>query len=152
MGFSLTGLAIALAVLGPNLLMVLLPPREGTSAIVSAGLPFTILERAGQVASLSLLCLLPASFERAPDVWFWLMIVGIAAYWALWIRYVVRGRHVWLLFEPVLRIPIPMAIFPVLAFGCAAAWGRSIWLGIAVLVLAIGHWSNSWYSYRRNVP
>lgn len=145
MTFSWAGVIVAIAILAPNLLMAVFPPREGVGSIVSAGLPFTILERAGQVGCLALLCVTPFG---AIDVWFWAMIVFIAAYYALWVRYLVGARRVALLFEPVLRIPIPMALLPVFAFASAAAWGRSPWMGIAVVVLAVGHWANSWASYR----
>ena len=49
---------------------------------------------------------------------------------------------------PYVGIPIPMAILPVCAFGFAAIWGQSIWLGMAVVCLAIGHFTNSWHSYQ----
>ncbi len=44
-------------------------------------------------------------------------------------------------------IAIPLAVFPVLAFGFAALWGRSPLLGVAAVVLAIGHWAVSWNTY-----
>jgi hypothetical protein len=44
-----------------------------------------------------------------------------------------------------------MAIFPVFAFGFAALWGKSIYLGLAVIILAIGHFVNSWYTYKLTI-
>jgi hypothetical protein len=40
-----------------------------------------------------------------------------------------------------------MAVFPVLAFGFAAVWAQSIWLGAAAAVFATGHFANSWATY-----
>jgi len=39
-------------------------------------------------------------------------------------------------------------VFYIIAFGFAALWGKSIWLGIAVAVFAIGHITMSWHCYR----
>jgi hypothetical protein len=51
------------------------------------------------------------------------------------------------LWLPFLFIPIPLAVIPVCAFGCAALWGRSLWLGAATVILAIGHITVTWISY-----
>lgn len=48
MGFSLVGLLTATAILAPNLLLLVFPPRDGISRITNAGLLFTVLERIGQ--------------------------------------------------------------------------------------------------------
>jgi len=73
-------------------------------------------------------------------------VICIVAYYGLWIRYVVVGRGFSSLFS-FISIPIPMAILPILAFGFIAMWGKSIWLGVASIVFAIGHIANSWYTY-----
>ncbi len=149
MKFSLAGLLISLAILAPNLLMILLPPKEVPSGAKDAGPVFTILERLGQAGCFVLPMLVGASFNgRALDLWFVLMAFCVMVYWALWVRYATNGRGFRLLFEPVLGIPMPMAVFPVLAFGFAAAWGRSVWLGAAVIALAIGHLANSWRAWK----
>jgi len=140
-GFSLIGLAIALAVLAPNLLLPVFPPVGGIPRTKDAGLPFTILERAGQVGCLALLA---ASGERFDHFSAWIppLAICVGAYWALWARYVVRRRFDQL-YASLGAIPVPMAVFPVLAFGFAALWASSWWLGIAMVVLAIGHLTTS---------
>lgn len=40
-------------------------------------------------------------------------------------------------------MPVPMAVLPVVAFGCGAAWSTSPWLAVATAVLAVGHLPNS---------
>lgn len=50
------------------------------------------------------------------------------------------------LFQPVF-IPIPMAILPVFAFLFAAVGGKSVLLGFATVIFAIGHIVNSWHTY-----
>lgn len=143
MGFSLLGLLIGLAILAPNLLLTVFPPLDGIPSLGSAGPVFTALERAGQVGCLALLAATPA----APTLWLIPATLGIAAYWALWARYV-RSRHFALLYAPWGRIPIPMAVFPVIAFAAATLNAWSPWPAIAVAALAVGHLANSWHVYR----
>ncbi len=148
MGFSITGALIVAAILAPNILMLILPPANAPKGIKDAGIIFTVLERAGQAGCFILPVISGDYFNgKAMDIWFALMALFIAAYWALWIRYAI-GRDYVLLFKPLLFIPVPMAVFPVAAFAFAAAWGASPWLGIAAAVLAAGHIANSWHSYR----
>ena len=143
MGFSLLGLLTGLAILAPNLLLAVFPPRGGIPRLGSAGPVFTALERAGQVGCLALLAATPA----APTLWLIPVALSIAAYWTLWARYL-RGRDFALLYAPWARIPIPMAVFPVLAFAAAALNAWSPWPAIAVAALAVGHLANSWHVYR----
>jgi hypothetical protein len=96
-----------------------------------------------------LLVISETNFEETNiNIWFFLMIVCISFYYFLWIRYFVQGRTYSTAFKPLGYIPIPMAIFPVLAFGFAAIWGKSIWLGLSVIILAFGHITNSWIIYQ----
>ncbi len=148
MGFSLIGLLITGVILLPNLLIILLPPKNAPEKMKGAGALMTLIERAGQVA-----CFLLPVFSKAfidavgINIWLILAALSIAAYYGLWIRYAVR-RDFRLLFAPFLRIPIPMAVFPVLAFALLAVWIQSVWLGIAAAVLVVGHFTNSWVSYK----
>lgn len=148
MGFSLIGLLITGIILLPNLLMILLPPKNAPEKIKDAGALMTLIERVGQAA-----CFLLPVFSRdyietaGLNCWFVLAALCVAAYDGLWIRYGVK-RDFRLLFAPFLRIPIPMAVYPVLAFAFIAVWIQSVWLGAAAAVLAVGHFANSWVSYK----
>lgn len=148
MGFSLTGLIITASILLPNLLMIFLPPKEMPSKVKNAGVFFTIIERIGQGACFLLPVFSKDYIEAANlGVWFILAAVCVAFYYGLWVRYALK-RDFGLLFAPLAFIPIPMAVFPVLAFAFIAVWIFSIWLGIAAVVLAVGHFANSWASYK----
>lgn len=140
MGFSLIGLLIGLAILAPNALLAIAPPRGGIPQVGSAGVIFTALERAGQIGCLVLLAATPST----PTLRLIPVAVCIAIYWALWGRYLHR-RDFALLYAPLWRIPIPMALFPIAAFALSVT---SLWLAIAVAVLAVGHLANSWHVYR----
>ena len=143
MGFSLVGLLIGLAILAPNALLAIAAPRGGVPTAGSAGIVFTALERAGQIGCLVLLAVTPA----LPTPWLIPTAASIAIYWALWGRYL-RARDFALLYAPLWRIPIPMALLPVLALAAATLNAWSPWLALATAALAIGHLANSWHVYR----
>lgn len=149
MRFSIAGLFILAVIFAPNLLFVFFPPRQIPEGLKSAGILFTVCERIGQAACMLLMVFSGANMQANPiNSWFALMAVCIFVFEGLWLRYFVRGREFALLFHPLWGIPIPMAIFPVLAFGFAAVWAGSIWLGVAVAVFAVGHFANSWVTYK----
>ncbi|MHB8063844.1 MAG: hypothetical protein ACYDG2_14625 [Ruminiclostridium sp.] len=149
MGFSIIGLLIAVFIFLPNLLFMIYPPKNVPDELKDAGIIFTVLERIGQVACLVILVISRDSYKNVNiDIWFILMVLCVILYYSLWVRYVVKGHDLSLAFKPLIFIPIPMAIFPVLAFGFAALWGKSISLVIAVVLLAIGHFVNSWNTYK----
>jgi hypothetical protein len=136
MGFSALGLTLGLAVFAPNLLLAWFPPRPAIGE-VPAPAAFTVLERAGQA-----LCLTVPVFTVGSSVsWWWLAPVAfcVAAYWALWVRFLVTGRRRESLFDPVCGVPVPMAVLPVAAFLISAAWLANPWVAGAALVLAAGH-------------
>lgn len=147
MEFSAIGLVIAVAVLAPSFLLIPFPPRGAVSASTSAGLLFTALERAGQAGCLVLLVVSGMGWADWLNPWFALMTACILGYYAFWARYLVGGRDSMLLYGPWHFLPMPLAILPVLAFGFAALWAGSAWIGIAAAVLAVGHWTNSWRTY-----
>jgi len=149
MGFSISGLLIAAIIFAPNLVIIVFPPKNIPLELKDAGILFTILERIGQIGCIILLCISKDNFSTLSiNIWFVLMTICILAYYYLWLRYIIKGQDFSLLFKPLAFIPIPMAIFPVLAFAMAAILGQSIWLILAVLSLAIGHIPNSWHTYK----
>lgn len=140
--FSWIGLGVASAVLLPNLVFLVAPPR-GTLPHPRLPLPITLSERVGQIG-----CLALAVFTAGPLTLPWVMLLlgaalAIAGYWALWIRYTLGGRTPELLYGPIGTLPIPLAVLPALAFGLTAIWGLSIALGVAAIVFAVGHWTTA---------
>jgi hypothetical protein len=135
-GFSPLGLLVAVAVLAPNLLLLPFPPRDGLPAS-TAPTALTWLERAGQASCL----VVPAITLPGPLSWWCLPVVALAlgGYYALWGRYLLRGRVGADLYRPVWRIPVPMALLPVLAFAATAAWLSNPWIAGAAAILAAGH-------------
>jgi hypothetical protein len=95
------------------------------------------LERAGQAACL----VVPAITLPSELSWGWSVPAGAALllYWALWVRYLATGRTASALYRPAWRVPVPMAVLPVLVFLCAGLWLGNIVIVAAALVLGAGH-------------
>ncbi|WP_238902047.1 MULTISPECIES: hypothetical protein [unclassified Clostridium] len=149
MGFSIAGTLIAIAIFIPNLLIVKFPPNNAPKDSKDAGFIFTLLERIGQVGCILILVISKEHFKNfSVNIWAVFMGICILLYYFLWIRYVIKGQEYKLLWDSLVFIPIPMAVFPVGAFLFAAILGESIWLGILVIFLGIGHFANSWHSYK----
>ncbi|WP_456694902.1 hypothetical protein [Aeromicrobium sp. P5_D10] len=146
MSLSIIGLSVALTVLAPSMLLVFWPPRPAGPAGFSAGVLATALERSGQVGCLALATVTgPQTIARGLDAACAIgVVVLVAGYWMLWLRYVRGGRRVADLFSPVAGVPVPMAVLPVLIFAGLAIWAESAWLALAVTILAAGHLPNSW--------
>lgn len=79
-----------------------------------------------------------------------LVLMGfcLLIYYICWIRYLIRGRTNSLLFQHLLFIPVPMAVFPVLYFFFAGILLRSWPVAAAAVVFALGHIPESIRSWR----
>jgi hypothetical protein len=133
-----SGALIPVLLMIPNVVWMLVPTSD-QSEQASVPIFLTIVENAGRVAVL----ILPFFFSLDVNKKFsTLALVGIglalAIYYVSWIRYFVGGRSAELLGEPLLGIPVPMAVAPavflVLSSYLMGSWsmlGASIMFGIA---------------------
>jgi len=150
-GFSWIGLVFSLADGDPSLLLVLFPPRDPpSSALAPVPRSLTVLERIGQ-ASCLVIPPLSTSLQRRIDLWLVLAAACYCIYLGLWGRYVLRGRRRVMLLRSWARIPIPLAVFPVLTFAFAAVWARSPWLAGATVILAAGHLPATWITAKQQL-
>lgn len=136
MGFSGYGLAVGLAVLAPNLLLIRRPPVPPLPA-VRVPLALTWLERAGQAACLVVPAITAPGMLTAG--WVIPLVVALVAYYALWARYLLTDRSPAALYGPLWTAPVPMAILPVIVFFSAAAWLGNPWIAASAAALAAGH-------------
>ena len=60
-------------------------------------------------------------------------------YEVYWIRYFKSNKTMSDFYSGFLGIPVAGATLPVMAFGLLAVYGKNIFLGIAVIILGIGH-------------
>ena len=145
---------VTLAVLLPNLLMILRPPVGEPAAPdeppsrreVALGL----LERIGQAGSFIIPFAYPLEVRGATGYFaFGGMIVALAVYYACWARFLMHGRLFVLLFAPFGGLPLPMALAPVAYFLAAAVLLASVPLGVAATALGVGHTCVSWRTWSR---
>lgn len=149
-GFSWVGLAFVLCLLGPNLCYYfLMRPKDEVK--IQPDMRLLVAERLGQ--GLCVFCLL---FFRNYDYafgqgWPWWGVAAVffmALYLAGWLRYFMgKGRFADTL-RPFLGVPIPLAVFPVLAILFMGVYGQVLWLILSALVLGVGHIGNAWQLWK----
>lgn len=144
---------ITLAILLPNLLMLLLPPREVPPEPVRKEprlRAMEAVERVGQAGAflIPFFYPLPVLREASVDA---LVVMGLALgfYYSAWTRYASKGHRFLLLYAPFLGVPLPLAVAPVFYFLAAAVFLGSWPLAVAVVFLAAGHLYVSYHEWNR---
>lgn len=146
--FSPINFWIILLLLLPTVVFVVSPPAntptdqtrpKGWNVVL-------VLERIGQIGVFILPLLFAFSVNTQLKQYALVaMIIFILLYYFCWARYFIGGRQFALLYENLLFIPIPMAIFPVLYCLAASIILNSCLYTSAALLLAIGHVMESLY-------
>jgi hypothetical protein len=149
MGFSFVGSVISILMLLPSIVFfTAFPPNNMPEGLREAPAVFTVLEKIGQAGCFGILILSKNRFRLDKiNIWAMLMLICIVIYYGLWFRYIRADQEFSSLWISFLFIPIPLAVIPVCAFGFGSLWGRSLWLGAATVILAIGHITVTWLSY-----
>ncbi len=139
-GFSYTGIFFLCCLFIPNILYGLHPPIDPIQTNENKIL--VVLERTGQVLCTTLVLMFDNFNIHGINLWtVWLGIAFLLMllYLVCWGRYFF-GKHVTVdFFRPFLGIPLPLAVLPVAAIFLVAVYGKVIWLGIAAVLLGIGH-------------
>ena len=65
-----------------------------------------------------------------------------------WLRYFADGRKVTLLRRAFLFVPMPLAVFPVLYFLCAAIWLHNLPAAIIMVIFGAAHLAVSLQSFQ----
>ena len=147
--FSWIGLVIFALPMLINIVYVMFPPAgkaEQTSAVTHW---VEIVEQISRIAYLFAVTLLVSretlSFR---SVWFSLAAVFLVLYYAVWLRYFMGGREIALLSRSFLFVPMPLAVFPVLYFLCAAIWLKNLPAAIIMVIFGAAHFAVSLQSFR----
>ena len=147
--FSWIGLVIFALPMLINIAYVMFPPAgkaEQTSAVTHW---VEIVEQISRIAYLFAVTLLVSretlSFR---SVWFSLAAVFLVLYYAVWLRYFMGGREIALLSRSFLFVPMPLAVFPVLYFLCAAIWLHNLPAAIIMVIFGAAHLAVSLQSFR----
>lgn len=138
--FSLNALVIIILVMAPNIIYFIKPP---TNIPESLGSRIKIIERIENISRIISFILL-LFLSRKPDAnlinpWVVGMLIFLLLYFVLWGRYFYNGCSYSLLGKSFLSIPMPMAIFPICCFICAAFWLDCFPAVIVLVVFGISH-------------
>jgi len=141
---SIYGAIITAAILLPNLLFVVFPPRDMPAQLRDGGLLINFLEHGGRILFFGFFLV---TGRQPPDLDFSLLfgltILFTGIYYLLWVRYFLSRRKFSCLFYPIVKIPVPMAIFPILALLCGSLWLKTTLSLLPLGCFAIGHLINS---------
>ena len=141
-GFSYVGLVFLIMLMLPNIAWTKNQPKDYEKYVVNENKVLLALERIGEVL-VSCAALIFADFNFRPwSRWSWWLVLSFALmvlYEIYWIRYFRSEKTMEDFYSSILGIPVAGATLPVLAFLSLAIYGKNIILGVAVLILGIGH-------------
>lgn len=140
LSFLWIGLAVFALPMLINIAYAVFPP-QGT-AEQTAEIPrwIELIEQVSRIAYLFAITLLVSREPlRSRSVWLWLAVCFLILYYAVWIRYFAGGRQIALLNRPFLFVPMPLAVFPVLYFLCAAIWLHNLPAAVLMVVFGAAH-------------
>ena len=105
-----------------------------------------------QISRLAYLLAVTLLVSRKPvsvrSTWFFLAAAFLLLYYAVWIRYFVLGRDVALLRRAFLFVPMPLAVFPVLYYLCAALWLHNVPAAVLMVIFGAAHLTVSLQSFQ----
>lgn len=123
-----------------NIAYAVFPPAKKAEQTAAAARWIEIVEQISRIAYLAAITLLVSrKAVGIRSVWLWLSAVFLVLYYIVWIRYFAGGREIALLNRPFLFVPMPLAVFPVLYYLCAAVWLHNIPAVILMTVFGAAH-------------
>lgn len=147
--FSWIGLVVFALPMLINLVYAAFPPAGEPQPPAPVTRWVEIVEQASRIAYLLAVTFL---VSRTPvsvrSTWFFLAVAFLLLYYAVWIRYFVFGRDVALLERVFLFVPMPLAVFPVLYFLCAALWLHNVPAAVLMVIFGAIHLTVSLQSFQ----
>lgn len=141
-GFSYVGLIFLIMLMVPNIIWTKNQPVDYEKYVVNENKYLLLLERIGEVL-VSCIVLIFSNFNIKPwSAWEWWLACAFSLmvlYEIYWIRYFLSQRTMKDFYSSILGIPVAGATLPVAAFALLAIYGKNIILGIAVIILGVGH-------------
>ncbi len=140
LSFSWIGLVVFALPMIINIAYAVFPPAKKAEQTAAAARWIEIVEQISRIAYLAAITLLVSrKAVGIRSVWLWLSAVFLVLYYIVWIRYFAGGREIALLNRPFLFVPMPLAVFPVLYYLCAAVWLHNIPAVILMTVFGAAH-------------
>ena len=141
-GFSYIGLIYLLMLFIPNIIWSKTRPVDYDLYAKDENRFLALMERIGEI-SVSCVVLIFSDFNLRPWTnWSWWLVVSficMVLYEMYWIGYFRSERRMRDQYCSLLGIPVAGATMPVIAFMLLAIYGQNPILGIAVMILGIGH-------------
>lgn len=141
-GFSYVGLIFLAMLMIPNWIWTKNQPKDYDKCVINENKILLVFERIGEVA-VSALCLIFSDFNIGVislwSIWLLAAVLLMTLYEIYWIRYFMSSKTMADFYSSILGIPVAGATLPVAAFFLLAIYGKNIFLGIAVIILGIGH-------------
>ena len=148
LSFSWVGLVVFALPMLINIAYTVFPPVGKAEQGAAVSHWIEIVEQISRIAYLAAITLLvsrePIQFR---SVWLWLAALLLISYYAVWIRYFAGGREIALLNRAFLFVPMPLAVFPVLYFLCAAVWPHNLPAVILMTIFGAAHLTVSIQSF-----
>lgn len=145
-GFSIPGIIIFILPMIINIVYFILPPVNAPVEAADVHSWIEMVEQATRILyAIAIVFLVSRKPIEVKSVWLILAVVFLVLYYVVWIRYFMGGRDVALLGKSFLFVPMPLAVFPVLYFICAALWLHN---GVAAIVMVIFGIAHNIVSYR----
>ena len=147
--FSWIGLAVFALPMLINIAYVMFPPAGKAEQTAAVTHWVEIVEQISRIAYLFAVTLL-VSRDRLGfrSVWLFLAAIFLILYYAVWLRYFMGGREIALLNRSFLFVPMPLAVFPVLYYLCAAVWLHNAPAVILMMIFGAAHLTVSMQSFR----
>ncbi len=140
-GFSYIGLIFLIMLMVPNLIWTRNLPKDYEKYASGENRFLLVLERIGQV-SVTILVLIFKDLNIHLSPWVSLLLTAFILmifYEMFWIRYFRSPKTMKDYYSSFLGVPVAGATLPVVAFFILSVYGRNPILGIAVIILGIGH-------------
>lgn len=146
-GFSYVGLIYLVMLMLSNLIWTKNQPKDYEKYVGNENRVLLALERIGEVL-VSCAALIFSDFNIKPwSSWSWWLVLSFAMmvlYDIFWIRYFKSKKTMKDFYSSFLGIPVAGATLPVMSFLLLAIYGKNIVLGVAVLILGVGHIGIHW--------
>lgn len=147
-GFSWLALVIFALPMLINIVYVILPPVNAPEHQAETNKIIEGVEQVTRILYLFILCFLVSQKQlNFKSPWLYIGLIFLALYYIVWIRYFVGGRDIGLMSKAFLFIPMPLAVFPVLYFICAAIWMHNIPAVVIMAIFGVAHNIISYQSF-----
>lgn len=147
-GFSIYGLVVFLLPMVVNICYAIWPPLveiEGRPCPIKG---MKQVEQITRILFAIVLCILVSKEKPSiHSLWFYAAVIFFALYHVAWGRYFIGGRNTALMGQALWFVPIPLAVFPVLYFFCAALWLGNLPAAVIMVIFGVAHYIVSYYAF-----